>query len=257
MPNWERMRADGFAFIRQRVRAARELYDLLRIDHVVGLFRTYGYRLDQEAGAFDPPTEKAQQAHGQAVLKAILAEAGAMQIVAEDLGLIPPFVRQTLKALSIPGYKVMRWEKQDWGTARERFVSPADYPELALATTGTHDTETFSEWWKAAPLAERQSLAAALGIKKNKGETLHSPLDDTTLDAILTALYNSPARMVVVPMQDLFGWSGRINIPGTIGPANWTWRLPAPIAELEADPAIRMRLARLRQIVQHSRRGPA
>jgi 4-alpha-glucanotransferase len=62
--------------------------------------------------------------------------------------------------------------------------------------------------------------------------------------------------MVVVPIQDLFCWSGRINTPGTIGPANWTWRLPAPIAKLDADPAIRMRLARLRQIVQHSRRGP-
>jgi 4-alpha-glucanotransferase len=255
MPNWEQMRADGFAFIRRRVRAARALYDLLRIDHVVGLFRTYGYRLDEEAGAFDPPTEEAQQVHGLAVLKAILAEAGAMQIVAEDLGLIPPFVRRTLKALSIPGYKVMRWEKQDWGTARERFVAPADYPELALATTGTHDTETFSEWWKAAPLAERRSLAAALGIAID-GETQRATMDDATLDAILTALYNSPARMVVVPIQDLFGWSGRINTPGTIGPANWTWRLPAPIAKLDADPAIRMRLARLRQIVQHSRRGP-
>jgi 4-alpha-glucanotransferase len=237
------------------VRAARELYDLLRIDHVVGLFRTYGYRLDEEAGAFDPPTAEAQQAHGLAVLKAILAEAGALQIVAEDLGVIPPFVRQTLKALSIPGYKVMRWEKQDWGTSRERFVAPANYPELALATTGTHDTETLSEWWQAAPLAERQSLAAAVGIKKIKGETLRSALDDATLDAILAALYESPARIVVVPIQDLFGWSGRINTPGTIDPANWTWRLPTPIAELQADPAIRTRVERLRQIVQHSRRG--
>jgi 4-alpha-glucanotransferase len=29
-------------------------------------------------------------------------------------------------------------------------------------------------------------------------------------------------------MQDVFGWPDRINVPGTVSRANWTWRLPWP-----------------------------
>src|SRR5262249_31994615 len=77
MPNWERMRARDFDFLRMRVRHARELYDVLRIDHVVGLFRTYNYQLGGEGGGeFDPATETAQQAQGQEIMRTVLEEAG-------------------------------------------------------------------------------------------------------------------------------------------------------------------------------------
>ena len=36
-------------------------------------------------------------------------------VIAEDLGVIPPFVRASLGSLGVPGYKVMRWEKIDEG----------------------------------------------------------------------------------------------------------------------------------------------
>ncbi|MBV8361784.1 MAG: 4-alpha-glucanotransferase, partial [Deltaproteobacteria bacterium] len=141
MPAWKHMRVRNFDFLRMRVRHARELYDVLRVDHVVGLYRTYGYQLGNEvSGEFDPATETAQRAQGEEIMRIVLEEAGPMQIVAEDLGVIPKFVRETLSALAIPGYKVMRWEKQQsaGASAGERFVNPADYPAVSLATTGTH-----------------------------------------------------------------------------------------------------------------------
>jgi 4-alpha-glucanotransferase len=104
--------------------------------------------------------EPEQRAQGEAVLGAILDEAGATIVIAEDLGVIPPFVRASLKALGVPGYKVMRWEKVDEGTVAEAFTSPADYPELSLATTGTHDTDTLAEWWDAAPGRTRADASA-------------------------------------------------------------------------------------------------
>src|SRR5438445_2870137 len=147
MPNWDRIRSSGFAFLRTRVRRARQLYDALRIDHVVGLFRTYGYLPgDNAPGSFTPSSEPAQRAQGEEILKIILDEAGPMQIVAEDLGVVPPFVRASLAALGVPGYKVARWEKELPGGPGQHFLNPADYPELSLATTGTHDTETLTEW---------------------------------------------------------------------------------------------------------------
>ena len=37
-------------------------------------------------------------------------------------------------------------------------------------------------------------------------------------------------------MQDLFGWRDRINVPGTVGDDNWTWRLPWPVDRLRHVP---------------------
>src|ERR1700694_935462 len=62
------------------------------------------------------------------------------------------------------GYKVMRWEKVHEGTPAEALLSPADYPKLSLATTGTHDTDTLAEWWDEAPADERARMLRVLAL---------------------------------------------------------------------------------------------
>src|SRR5579863_3850683 len=242
MPNWERIRAGGFGFLRTRVRRARQLYDALRIDHVVGLFRTYGYLNDREApGDFTPTSEPAQRAQGEEIFKVILDEAGPMQIIAEDLGVIPPFVRASLTALGVPGYKVVRWEKEPPGGPEQPFIPPADYPELSLATTGTHDTETLAEWWSIISPAERRRFLQAM----NAGDLSDADrplISEATLDAVLTAVYASRSRIVLMPVQDLFGWKDRINLPGTVGSHNWTWRMPFDLDLLDQRSDLRGRI---------------
>jgi 4-alpha-glucanotransferase len=252
MPRWDRIRAGGYELIRMRVRRARELYDLLRIDHVVGLFRTYSFGGDPDAsGKFSPALEAEQRRQGEEIMRAILEEAGPMAIIAEDLGLIPPFVRKSLKALGVPGYKVIRWEKENWGKINERFITPAKYPELSVATTGTHDTDTLTIWWSALPEEERRQLCAALGIER--AVDIHCDrLDQRAVDAILEKLYRAPSRLTLVPMQDLFGWGDRINTPGTVGPDNWSWRLPLPLERMTGD--MRARLSKLRAIAERTGR---
>jgi len=249
-PNWEQMRARNFDFLRNRVRHARELYDVLRIDHVVGLYRTYSYALDDKIGGeFDPATETTQRAQGEEIMRIVLEEAGPMQIVAEDLGVIPKYVRETLASLAIPGYKVMRWEKQQvaGASAGGRFVNPADYPAASLATTGTHDTETLVEWWATISETERRQLTQAISASTHADGSI-TVLDEPHLDAILEWVYASPAQLVVTPIQDLFGWNDRINLPGTINEANWTWRLPFDLETGMEDPYVCARLARIRAI---------
>ena len=254
MPNWQSMRSSGFNFLRTRVRRARELYDALRIDHVVGLFRTYGYPVEKEHdGAFDPSLEVDQQAQGEEILKVILEEAGRTEIIAEDLGVIPPFVRATLARLAIPGYKVFRWEKEGWGTPHERFLNPASYPEVSLATTGTHDTETLVQWWREISAEERARLAQALEFRGHTPS--HSPkLSAHTRDLILESLYASPSRLVVVPTQDLFGWTRRINTPGTVNRRNWSWRLPFEIEQATDRPKVRARVEKIRALATRNGR---
>src|SRR5260370_37679448 len=220
MPRWDRIRAGGCELIRMRVRRARELYDLLRIDHVVGLFRTYSFGSVPDApGEFSPALEAGERRQGEEIIRAILEEAGPMALIAEDLGLIPPFVRKSLKALGVPGYKVIRWEKETWRKVNERFISPAKYPAMPIATTGTHDTDTLTMWWSALPEQERRQLCAALEIER--AVDIHrDSLDERALHAILEALYRPPSRLVLVPLQDPFGLGDRLNTPGNLGPDN-------------------------------------
>ena len=54
--------------------------------------------------------------------------------------------------------------------------------------------------------------------------------------ALLEVLYASGSDLLILPIQDAFNWRDRINQPATIGPANWTWRLPWPVERLRTQP---------------------
>jgi 4-alpha-glucanotransferase len=254
MPNWPRMRADDLRWWRERARHAAHLFDMVRIDHVVGFYRTYSFDADPDApGEFYPPKEDAQREQGEAFFTMLKEEIGDDTVIGEDLGTVPPWVRVSLSKLGVLGLKVSRWEKVDWRTPRERFIPPAQYPEQSVAVTGTHDTETVAQWWRETTPAERAQLAKAMNFPK----ALIPPpavLDLKLLDAILEPLFASPSRLVLAPVQDLFGWEDRINLPGSIAETNWSYRLPQTIEQLRADPAIRERAAKLRAMAQRARR---
>ena len=53
-------------------------------------------------------------------------------------------------------------------------------------------------------------------------------------DAVLRALLDARSRLVILPLQDIFGWRDRINTPARVDDENWTWRLPWPVDRLQA-----------------------
>ena len=144
---WEVFAAENDAWIRARARRAAALFDGYRIDHLVGFYRTFIIPCGGGGPAFSPATEDDQLSQGERIMNAFL-DAGAT-VIAEDLGVVPDFVRESQQRLGIPGYKVFRWER-DWDLPDRPFRDPEMYPPLSVATTGTHDTETLAEWWEAA-----------------------------------------------------------------------------------------------------------
>ncbi len=61
---------------------------------------------------------------------------------------------------------------------------------------------------------EREKFVRSLGLE---GKVYpRRMLEESERDAILALLYLAPSRLVIIPIQDLFGWSARINRPGTI-----------------------------------------
>jgi 4-alpha-glucanotransferase len=246
---WREIAAAGFRWLAARARRSAALYDGYRVDHLVGFFRTYVREPDGTAG-FVPAEEPAQLAQGQRVLE-VLGATGA-RLTAEDLGVIPEFVRETLARLEIPGYKVLRWERE-WDTPGQPFRNPGAYPRCSVATSGTHDTETLAEWWDAAPPDERRA-AASIVCMDPPGCNPDEPFTAATRDAILQVLFASAADLLLLPIQDVFGWRDRVNTPALISEDNWTWRLPWPVDDLGREPAAQERAAFTRALAQRYRR---
>ena len=249
---WATIAAGGYDWLAARARRSAELYDGYRVDHLVGFFRTYAKEANGTA-AFVPPDEADQIVQGEAVLNVLRAPGS--RVIAEDLGVIPAFVREVLTRLEIPGYKVMRWERE-WDEAGRPFKDPLTYPACGVATSGTHDTETMAEWWDEAPVAEREALARVDHDGPPDPDPA-APFNDTTRDAILQLLYRAGSDIVLLPIQDVFGWKDRINTPALINDDNWTWRLPWPVDDMMTQPPARERAAFTRRLAECSGRVSA
>jgi 4-alpha-glucanotransferase len=166
---------------------------------------------------------------------------------------IPKFVRDTLKRTGIPGYKVLRWERE-WDETQQPFRDPLAYPAMSVATSGTHDTETLAEWWDAAAYDERCAVATLDALRRAECDP-SAPFSEATRDAILRALFQSGSAIALLPIQDIFGWRDRINVPALISDVNWCWRLPWPVEDLLKQPPARERAAFLRTLAQQYQRG--
>ncbi|MFH1530789.1 MAG: 4-alpha-glucanotransferase [Pseudomonadota bacterium] len=240
---WESHRGTNFRWWRDRLAVAERYYDLYRIDHVVGFFRIWtipaGKNTGRE-GTFVPADEARWGSHGREILEMML-DASRMLPLAEDLGTIPAVCRETLSELGICGMKVQRWEK-DWHGDR-RFIDPATWASLSLATVSTHDSELLGEWWRTFP-HERQELWERLG----RAGWSPPELDPETHGAILRWVSGGSSLFVIYMLQELLAPLGllpgdpathRINIPGTVGDHNWTWRCPISLEELRSRADLR------------------
>jgi 4-alpha-glucanotransferase len=242
---WSALAIEDYRWLRERARRSADLFDGYRIDHLVGFYRTYGRLKSGGTGFFTPADEAAQRQLGETILE-LFRGAGA-EIIAEDLGTVPDFVRASLTRLAVPGFRVLRWERK-WHDEGQPFRDPADYPPISVAASGTHDTETMAEWWDAAPDSERRLLSALPSVRRLVGEAdlAAERFDGHVRDVLLEVLFASGSDVLLLPLQDAFGWRDRINEPATITEENWTYRLPWPVDRLTDIPEACERQEQLR-----------
>jgi 4-alpha-glucanotransferase len=226
VPRWNEMREAGDPWLHQRADRVAELYDGVRVDHVVGLYRTYARPIDKSAPFFEPADEGAQRAQGERIL-AMLGERA--DVLAEDLGTVPPFVRRSLAEHQIPCTKVLRWE-DDLGVFRD----PAHFPAASLTVTGTHDTEALSVWWEGLRDHERAAqlqLPQLHALEARPAEDIKG-FSPAVHEALLEMAFGAASDSLLLPITDALGWRDRMNVPGTVGSHNWTFRLPYTLDEL-------------------------
>lgn len=234
-----------FHWLKFRARMAADYYDLRRIDHAVGYFRQWIRDAQTPRGRFIPPDEASHRALGEKVFRLLSEEESG--IVAEDLGVIPPFVREILSRLKIPGYKVMRWERDD-----AVYRNPHQYPRVSLVTTGTHDTDTLREWWETA--TEQEHFETAKAYPELAGVTLSREFTPEIHRALIAAAEHAASDLCVLPWQDILGTRDRINLPGSTGDTNWSYRIAQRTEELLSDPQSRRAAAFIAELTDAARR---
>ncbi len=225
--NWETMQKANHSFWSQRLQIASQFFHLHRIDHAVGFFRIWGIPLNltTKEGYFIPKDPAQALEQGTRILK-FLASSSTMLPIAEDLGSVPEEVRKCLTEMGIPGIRVIRWEA-DWSRDSNPYLPLDAYSPLTMSCVSTHDSETLGGWWEGYP-HEASQLAQQKGwsygpllLPDQRFELLKDCHHTTSLFHInllqeYLALF---PELIASHSQD-----ERINVPGKIIPANWTYR---------------------------------
>ena len=161
---------------------------------------------------------------------------------------MPDFVRASLARLGVPGFRVFRWERH-WHTPEQPFRDPSEYPPR-LGRHVRHARHRAAGDLVGAGAAGRAAEGRA--ICRSFDSSPAAPTSSTrrstpaVRDVLLEALFASGSDLLLLPIQDVFGWRDRINQPATVTDDNWTFRLPWPTDRLDEFPEARERRDRLR-----------
>lgn len=211
--DWPTHADEQFSWWVHRLRNELACFDLVRIDHFLGLVQYW----EVDARAETAKNGRYQKVPKEAFLKAVQQQFPSMPFLAEDLGSVTAEANLTMARYGLPGMRVLHFAFSQPANNDNAYL-PHNYPPNTVAYTGTHDNNTTRGWW-------RQDLDA--NAKAHLADYLgREPSEETVAHALIRLLYQSNANLVIVPYQDLLQLdeTGRLNRPGTTQ-GNWAWRM--------------------------------
>jgi 4-alpha-glucanotransferase len=238
----EGLRAQGYRYYIHCLRHHLHYAKMLRIDHVMGLHRSYwvpaGFGATEGVYVHYPAEEF------YAVLN-LESHRYKAQIIGENLGTVPPHINAAMERHGIRGMHVSQFGvRPDPQDAMEK------PPRRTVASLNTHDTATFAGFVSGADIddrlvlglltepdrvpehsyraAQRNALATYLGAA-NAPEAL--------LRAWLFALAQSEAEFLLVNLEDLWLEPLPQNVPGTWDERpNWMRKARYSLEEIRRMP---------------------
>jgi 4-alpha-glucanotransferase len=242
-------RRDHYRYVIRCVRHHMKVAGMLRIDHVMGLFRLYcvpdGF----------PATDGVYVRYAADDLLAILAlesSRAKCALVGEDLGTVPDQVRPAMAR-----HGLFRIHVGQWFLPARPGDTPGRSPPESVAGLNTHDTATFAGWWRGADIDDRHDLklindeqdqrerverdAARRGLL----DYVRSRFADDNLTEVEHAMVGAtadlaqgPAEVVLVALDDLALDPVPHNVPGTITERpNWQRRVESWSTALDPERA--------------------
>lgn len=215
--DWDHMRASGYQWWIERLRATLKIVDIVRIDH----FR--GFAACWEIPFGDKTAERGRwvEVPGREIFLALKHAFGDLPIIAEDLGVITPDVEELRDDFAFPGMRILQMGFSDTNSCD----LPHNYIANSVVYTGTHDNDTAVGWYSSQPGVG--STRDASQIERERAfclAYLNSDGKEIQWDFIRGAL-SSVSRTAIIPLQDVLGLdsSARMNLPAS-SEGNWSWR---------------------------------
>lgn len=277
---WDHMEANGFQWWKARIGRLTEIFSMFRLDHILGFYRIYAFpwrpdrnqefvglsheeAVSRNGGRLprwflrpDDSVENkaANRADGDIRLRAVLEAADGAEVIAEDLGWVPDYVRPHLADLDIAGFRIPHWDCNEFG-----HPTPGNsFPENTFAAYSTHDHDPFNGIWNGClhVIREQQQnpgsrpewhvhganntlrvLSEFSGIPISHGAPW-PPFTEGIRLRLIKALLASNSRYASLMVTELFGINIRINQPGSSGGLNWRFRLPWTLEKIQTDPQL-------------------
>ena len=293
---WDHMQAGGFVWWKKRIARLTRIFSIFRLDHILGFYRIYAFPwrpernpefigLSHEQAAAinggrlphwflrpDDTVENkaANRDDGDVRLRAILEAAKGAEVIAEDLGWVPDYVRPHLADLGITGFRIPHWDCNEHG-----HPTPGNaFPENSFATYSTHDHQPVNAIWHNCLRAIQQhheypteQTGWNVGGAHNTLRILSEfagipipyqspwpPFTEGIRLRLIKSLFASNSRYAVLMVTELFNLDHQINHPGTTAGENWRFRLPWTLDEIRADPRMNEDCEKLATIISITHR---
>jgi 4-alpha-glucanotransferase len=209
---WNVLKERNFDWWIRRMGHTLNLFDVVRIDHFRGLVAYW----EVPAGEQTATKGKWVEAPVYDFFDALRAHFPTLPVIAEDLGVITPDVKEVMRRFQLPGMKVLLFAFGEDNPLHPYL--PHTYERHAVVYTGTHDNNTVGGWFaREARPEDKKRLFRYLGRE--------IAAKDVPGELIRLAMM-SVANLAIIPLQDILGLGkeARMNRPAT-GDGNWEWQL--------------------------------
>ena len=206
---WDVLEADGYSWWLRRLGAAGKLYDIVRLDH----FRGFEAYWSVPAGDTTAKNGRWITGPGMKFMDALKKGLPELRFIAEDLGYLTQEVLDLRDNSGFPGMKVLGFA---FDSREPSDYLPHAYTANSVCYTGTHDNMTMRQWFETASDDAVAYATEYMNLSEKEG---------LVWGAVRTAMA-SVSDLCVIQMPDLLdlGAEARMNFPGTLSDANWTWR---------------------------------
>jgi len=207
---WDVMEKDGFSWWKERMKFCAYHYDVIRIDHFIGIVNYYSI----PATCPTAMEGKWKKGPGKKLTDMINETIGDAKIIAEDLGVLTKPVMDLIAANKYPGMKILGFGLD---VTPDNEYLPHNYTtDNSIVYIGTHDNETLVGALIELNEAQQERLADYYDAR--------NPFDIAR--AMIKRAYSLNCRVSIFQVQDLLYLDNkaRMNFPSTIG-ENWRWRM--------------------------------
>jgi 4-alpha-glucanotransferase len=254
----ENIRKQGYQYIRDFLHHQMRYAKVLRIDHMPSFHRVFWIPPGAEARDGVYVRYPADELYAVFNLE---SHRHRTVLVGEDLGTVPPEVPRAMARHNVHRMYVVQYELKP-----NPHAALPEPPASSIASVNTHDMSPFAGFWEGHDFLEfekagilpaekleeqtktREALKTAIQQFLHGAGYADEPKSDADeiYKACLAFLRDSPARMILVNLEDLWGEVESQNVPSTSGEShNWRRKARYTFEQMTADPRVNELLAQL------------